>query len=178
MWPFLLVLVLFPALAFGVVNSMYSWDGLGSSSDASSDAPADDLAAEGDEGAADGGEGAEGGEEAAPEDGAAEESVEPEPEAPAPVADKTTAVRVLNAAKVSGLAGKTADKLTAAGFTTVDSANYTGAATTTSGVYYASEDLAVTAAEVASTLGIPKVELSAAQSPTGITAVVAKGYTP
>lgn len=171
-WPFLLVLVLFPALAFGVVNSLYSWDGLGSSSDATSDAPADDLAAEGGEG--DGA--AEGGEETAPEGGAAEESAEPE--APAPVADRTTSVMVLNAAKVSGLAGKTADKLTAAGFTTVDSGNYTGAATTVSGVYYATEDQAVTAAEVASTLGITKVELSPTQSPSGITAVVAKDYTP
>ncbi|WP_066585444.1 LytR C-terminal domain-containing protein [Cellulomonas timonensis] len=172
-WPFLLVLVLFPALAFGVVNSLYSWDGLGSSSDASSDAPAGDPV--GDEGAeGEGEDAAEGGEEAAPEPDA--ESAEPE--APAPVADKTTAVMVLNAAKVSGLAGKTADKLTAAGFTTVDSGNYTGAATTTSGVYYATEDQAVTAAEVATTLGITKVELSPTQSPSGITAVVAKDYTP
>lgn len=173
-WPFLLVLVLFPALAYGVVTFLYSWEG-NSSPSASQEQGGEPV---GDEGAADEGAAEDGAADEAGDDAAAEEEpAQQEPEQPpAPVVDKSTAVRVLNAAKVSGLAGKTATKLTTAGFASVDSDNYTGAATTVSGVYYATEDQAATAAEVATTLGISKVELSPAQSPSGITVVVAKDY--
>ncbi|MCC2307310.1 LytR C-terminal domain-containing protein [Cellulomonas chengniuliangii] len=178
-WPFLLVLVLFPALAYGVVTFLYSWDGNSapSASQEQVGEPVDDEGAA-DEGAADDGTAQDGAADEAGDGAAAdEEPAQQEPELPAaPVVDKSTAVRVLNAAKVSGLAGKTATKLTTAGFASVDSDNYTGAATTVSGVYYATEDQAATAADIATTLGISKVELSPAQSPSGITVVVAKDY--
>lgn len=174
LWPFLLVIVLFPALAFGVVTYVFNWDGLGSDSDSgvSQDA-SQDVDGSVDDGAGD--EGTDAGATEGTDEGAAEEPAVETP--PVVEADLSLPVEVLNAAKVSGLAAKAGAKLTAAGFTSVTPGNYTGAATTTSGVYYASEDQQPTAAEAAAALGITKVELSTTQAADGITVVLASDFT-
>ena len=81
---------------------------------------------------------------------------EPTPEAP-PI-DQSVTVSVLNGAGRQGLAGRVAETLTTAGWTSVEPGNYTSAQPQTSAVYYASADLAPAAQAVAETLGIATVQ--------------------
>jgi len=71
--------------------------------------------------------------------------------------DKTTAVRVLNATRTSGLAGTGASRLKDAGWSSVTAGNYTGAAVSTSTVYYRSSEDEASARSVADELGIDRV---------------------
>jgi hypothetical protein len=164
-WPFLLVLVVAPVLAFAAVNYA-SRNGDLPSLPGTSDSPsseADDGAATPDDTASDGA--------TAPTDTATEA---PPAETEAAVApDLSTPVVVLNAAKISGLAGDQAAKLTAAGFTAVTTGNFTGTAPDASVVYYASEDQKATAELVGSTVGVPTATLSPTDAGTGITLVLA-----
>ncbi|MFI2753167.1 LytR C-terminal domain-containing protein [Cellulomonas sp. P22] len=182
LWPFLLVIVLFPALAFGVVTYVFNWDGLGADSGAGSSQDASqgvDGSVDDESGDAAVDEGTDAGATEGTDEGAADAPAADAPAADVPAAavDKALPVDVLNAAKVSGLAAKAGAKLTAAGFTNVTPDNYTGAKTTTSGVYYATEDQQPTAAAAAAALGITTVELSTTKAADGITVVLASDFT-
>jgi hypothetical protein len=162
-WPFLLVLVLAPVVAFLLVN-FAARNGDLPALPGTSDAPSSDAGAETpDDTATDGA--------TTPTDTATE--TPPEAEAPAPTAVMDTPVVVLNAAKIGGLAATQAEKLTTAGFTAVTTGNFTDAAPDESVVYYASEDQAVTAQLVASTLGLTTVTLSPEDAGSGISVVLA-----
>ncbi|GEL99521.1 LytR C-terminal domain-containing protein [Cellulomonas terrae] len=155
-WKFLVVLALLPVLAFTLVNlaaqdgNLPSLPGTSSSPDAEDEAPTD-TETEGE----------------APTD-TETTPVEEEPAAPAPVME--TPVMVLNAASIGGLAAAQAEKLTAAGFTSVDTGN-ADPTEDVSTVFYTSEDLKPTADLVAQTLGLTTVTLQAADEP-GITVLL------
>ncbi|WP_456844292.1 LytR C-terminal domain-containing protein [Cellulomonas sp. P5_C6] len=161
-WPFVLVLVLAPVLAFVLVNlaarngDLPDLPGTTDSPSEQADAPDDTATDAATDGATD----------AATETPPADEQT-----AAAPVMD--TPVTVLNAAKIGGLAAAQAAKLTAAGFTAVATGNFTGTVPADSVVYYAAEDQKATADLVASTLGLTTVTLSAADAGTGISVVLA-----
>jgi hypothetical protein len=171
-WPFLVIVVLFPALAYGLVTWMSDSGGklisdFGSSQPANAvtDAPTD---------------AATGVVPAAPTPGATDTSPPPAvassapPAAPAPVL--TTPVSVLNAANVTGAAAAEAKKLTAGGFTRVTAANGSGAGVTTTTVFYATAAQKTTADAVAQLLGITTVTKSSTRAPGGITVVLTPGY--
>lgn len=155
-WPFVAVLVVAPLVAYGLVTLAANQGDLPTSgSSQGTDPSASDGAT-------------------APADGATDgtgETAPAEPEAPA--VNMAASIEVLNAAKISGLAGDQAKKLTDAGFTAVTTGNFTGTAPADSVIYYASEDLAPTAQLVATTLGVPTATLSAADAGTGISVVLA-----
>jgi hypothetical protein len=153
------VLVIFPLLAFGVVTWLSDWQGL----------QRDDVVAE---------EGADGGAPTEPEEptaptgsaeptepsgeGEAEEPTEePAPEEPTvPAPDLAADVEVLNATGTAGLAGGAAERLAAAGFTSVTPGNWQAADPDASVVLYADPADEGTAAEVAAALGIGVVQAS------------------
>lgn len=172
-WPFLLVLVLFPALAFAVVTALTSADislpGLSSSNST----PADDTATDGATDAVSGGTDTA-------TDGAppASDAGTPEAEAPpAATANLAAPVLVVNSTATKGLAAKGAAALTAAGFTKVTTGNYSGAEKTST-VFYATADLEPTAQAAAKALGITTVTLDAAKAGSSLTAVLEKDYKP
>lgn len=154
-WRFLVVLAILPVLAFALVNyaardgNLPSLPGTSDSPGAQEDTPTDTAT--------------EGEAPVEPETPASEE-----PAAPTPVL--TTPVTVLNAASIGGLAGEQAQKLTAAGFTAVETGN-AEPTVDDSTVYYTSEDLRPTADLVAQTLGLTEVVLEAADTP-GITVLL------
>jgi hypothetical protein len=154
-WKFLVVLALLPVLAFTLVN-LAARDGNLPTLPGTSDSPAaqdettEDPATEGE----------------APTD--AETPPAEETVAPAPVMD--TPVLVLNAAGIGGLAGEQAQKLTAAGFTAVQTGNIESNEDST--VYYASDEQLVTAQLVAQTLGLTEVVPGAPGGGTAITVVL------
>lgn len=157
-WPFLVVLVVVPAIAYGAVTYFSRTGDLPVPGGTAQDEPA----APPEEPAGDG---------AAP-DPAATQAEQPPVETTAPEPVLTTPVAVLNGARVSGLAGRVADKLKAAGFTAVTPDNATDTLPASSTVYMASEDQRATAELVASTVGISTVEVSPEQAGTGIAVVL------
>lgn len=150
-WPFVAVLVVVPAVTVALVLWASSWDGkipgLGTSDEPAASAPTSSAPE------------ATAGESEAPAETPATEEPPAVEEPPAP--DLTVPVRVLNAANISGLAGGAAEQLEAAGFTAVTAGNGNAGGSTASTVFYANADLAVTAQQVASTLGITNVVESA-----------------
>ena len=158
-WPYLVVLLVVPVLASGAVTCLLR--------------PGDRR------GGGDAGPGPQA-EQPAPEDPAAEDpatdgaEAPPETEEPAPSPEPvlSTSVRVLNGARVSGLAGRVADELEGAGFTDVTPDNATGSLPSESTVYVASEELRPTAELVASTTGVTAVEVDPAQASGGIVVVL------
>lgn len=174
MLPFAVVLVVFAGLGVGVLQYLSNADvdlpaGLGSGATAAED-PAGDEAAEGEGDAA-----GEGGEATDPGGDVAEDPGTAEPEAPA--ADLAALVTVFNAAKVSGLAGETAAKLTTAGFTNVKTGNHDGAGVDGTTVFYAEETQRATADAVAQALGITQVEASTTEAAGGIAVVLESDFT-
>ncbi len=170
--PFIVVLILAPLLAYVGVTYLSN---LGSPSSTTAPAASGEPTAAPEE-------------TAAPEDSAASEettapeesespTAEPEPTAEEATILRDTPVFVLNGAGVAGLAGTASEKLTADGFTDVTPDNYSSSAPTASTVYYNNADLADTAQQVASVLGIGQlVELASA---TDSIAVVLRGdYVP
>lgn len=165
--PFVVVLVLFPVLAFGAVYWLSQWDGAPGggalpvigSDDTPSDEPSEPVS-----------------EEPAAEEPAAEEPAVEEPavETPAPQPDLATAVRVLNATNRSGLASGGAERLTEAGFTSASSGNWSGGSVSSSVVYHGVAEDAVTAQAVAAALGIARVELD--EGVEGVLVVLANDY--
>ncbi|MGM0385606.1 MAG: LytR C-terminal domain-containing protein [Actinomycetota bacterium] len=72
-------------------------------------------------------------------------------------------VAVLNGAGVAGIAGRTADRLTAAGFTAVTPGDYASAQPTATTIFYNNSELAATAQAIGAELGIDlMVELASA----------------
>ncbi|WP_182113071.1 MULTISPECIES: LytR C-terminal domain-containing protein [unclassified Actinotalea] len=168
--PFLVVLVVFPLLAYGAVTWLSDWQGLGSGG-----TPAEGTSTEADEGTTE--------EEPVEEDaGEAEVPVEPETEEPVettpppPPVDLATPVEVFNATSRSGLAGGAAERVEEAGFTAVSAGNWQGDDLEASTVYYATPDQVTTAELVAQTLGITAVQESAEQAPEGVVVVLAADY--
>jgi hypothetical protein len=175
-WPFVAVLVAVPTLTVVFVVWASSWDGrlpgLGGSdvpaaSAPASSAPVEDPAAT---------EGTEDTGEAPVEDPATEEPPVVEEPAP-PVADLTASVRVLNAANVSGLAADAQGDLEDAGFTDVTAGNGNAGGSTATTVFYGDAELAATAQQVATTLGITNVVESAQVAPDGVVVLLLRDYT-
>jgi len=169
-WPFVLAVVLFPALAYGAVTLVSDgvtlpWqdatDEPTSDQVDESEQPLDETAVETDEPTAE----------------ATEEATET-PEPPAAVVDLARQVEVFNSTTTSGLASAGRDALEVAGFTAVTSGNWSGDDPEASVVYYpAAADIA-TAQAVATALGLSAVQESAEQAPEGIVAVLAGDFTP
>lgn len=118
--------------------------------------------------------------EPAPTDTAAPATEEPAPteeppptEEPAPDVRFDAAVVVLNGAGVQGIAGRATERLGEAGFTSTQADNYNRNTPENSTVYYASAELADTAAAVGETLGIASIVEDAAATPS--IAVVLRG---
>jgi len=163
LWPFLVVIVVLPALAYGLVTWFFNSggsipEGLGGTSTTLPEDPTDTST-----------------ETTAP-DGttpAVTPTTPPTAEAPpAPAADFTLPVAVQNAAKISGLAAKKAKVLTDGGFTKVTPSNSAGTGVTDSTVFYATDAQKVTADAVAKLLSITKVTQSSTQAKNGITVVL------
>lgn len=97
-------------------------------------------------------------------------SASPTPTATAEPVHLEAAVAVLNGAKIGGLAGTNADKLTAGGFTAVTAGNISANLPAANTVRYADPVYETTAQQVAALLGIPIVELGA--TPEGNVSVI------
>ncbi|QZN86107.1 LytR C-terminal domain-containing protein [Cellulomonas sp. C5510] len=158
-WPFVAVIVVVPALTVSAVLWAASWDGTlpvigrGDDTNASAPPPSSPSASPDDTGAA-------------PTEETSEEP--PADEVPPPAPDLSVPVRVLNAANISGLAGGAAEQLEGAGFTDVTAGNGNAGGSTASTVFYANADLAVTAQQVAATLGLTNVVESAEVADQGV----------
>ena len=158
-WPFVAVVVVVPALTVSAVLWAASWDGTlpviggGGDTNASTPPPSSPAASPGDTGSA-----------PAPQD--TQEA--PADDVPPPAPDLSVPVRVLNAANIRGLAGGAAESLEAAGFTDVTAGNGNAGGSTASTVFYANADLAVTAQQVAATLGLTNVVESAEVADSGV----------
>ncbi len=168
-WPFLVVLLVVPLLAYGAVTYLSrtgDLPGAGGDTSQGQDQGGDEDPAVDD--GTDTGDGTGEGEQ--PADG--EESPADEPTAEAPQPDLTTPVAVLNGARIGGLAGRVAEQLTGVGFTAVTPDNATSDLPAESTVYIASEDLRATADLVATTIGVPAIEVSPERAVTGIVVVL------
>jgi hypothetical protein len=171
LWPFLVVLVVFPALAYGLVTWISNSDtglsgaisGLGATG--TSDTATDGATPTGTDAAT---------------ATATTPAATPTTEAPvaptAAAADFTTPVAVVNAANVSGLAATEVKKLQGGGFTNVTATNGTGTGVKTTTVFYATDAQKVTADAVAQLLGITTVTKSSTQAKSGITVVLMPGF--
>ncbi|NMR20305.1 LytR C-terminal domain-containing protein [Cellulomonas fimi] len=166
-WPFLLVLVVVPVLAYGAVSSWLELRAADPPATASteSSAPAQTPA------------------ETPAESAAPEETTAPPPPPPPvetpepePEPDLGTAVVVYNSTSRSGLAASAAGVLEDAGWEAVSAANYTGGTLPSSTVRYGSSELEVTARAAAAELGIDTVELDGDVD--GIEVVLENDYTP
>ncbi len=166
--PFVAVLVVFPALAYGFVTWLSDWDGLSGVDLPTFADSTEDPAEETDD--------------AAPEETDDEAPVEPEepetPVEPEPVADLSRPVQVFNATGTTGLAAGGADRVEAAGFTTVTAGNWQGDDVDTSVVYYPAAADVATAQAAAAALGIAAVQESAELAAEGIVVVLAADYVP
>jgi hypothetical protein len=160
-WPFLLVIVLFPAIAYGIVTLLTGTDigPTGGSGLPSVTAPGTAEAS-------------------TPATSPTPKTTTTAPVTPPAAPDLHTAVAVLNATKTSGLAAKGETALKNAGFTTITTGNYPGTAPATSVVYYATAKLEATARAAATALKITTVTLDPAKAGSTITVVLAKDYTP
>lgn len=159
-WPFVVVVVLFPALAYGAVTYWSSERGGGQELSAAVD-PAETPAQ-------------------TPAQPPADPPVQTPPAAPGPAAapDLTTPVVVFNSTSRSGLAGSAAEVLTDAGWESATSANYTGGTLDSSTVIYGSAELEVTARAAADALGITTIQLAEVDTVTGLEIVLESDYTP
>lgn len=167
---FVVVLVVVPLIAVVAVTWLSDWQpGPGSTLPAAEepDEPGDETDAE-----------EPGTEEPGTEEPTTTEpEPEPEPEPVVPEPDLTRAVVVLNATQVSGLAGRGAEALGDAGFTTTTTGNWQDEPRTTSVVFYPTPEDQGTAEAVAAALGIATVEPGDG-SDDRVVAVVAQDFTP
>lgn len=168
-WPFVAVLVLVPVVTVGAVLWYSSrggtLPGAGSGEQPVASAPATSEAAETPEETP-------GETPAAPDDGEAPATED----TPEPTPDLAADVRVLNAANVSGLAAGAAEQLEDAGFTAVTTGNGTAGGSTASTVFYATPELAVTAQQVGTTLGITNVVESADVAGDGVVVLLLRDF--
>lgn len=160
-WPFVLVIVLAPLLAFALVT-LYTHQGGGG-----------DTSDDGGQSVEDTPTGTTTSTAKASEPGTTKtESAPPQATTPAASVNLDAPVSILNGAKIQGLAGRQATKLKDAGFTKVTTGNSTGTLPASSTVYYATEDLQATAQKVADTLGIDAVEQDAGKAGASVTVVL------
>ena len=160
-WPFLVVLVLAPALAYGAVT-YYSMDrGAAPVAVAPVQTPVATPAAT---------------PAATPSKTPSKTPSQTPSQAPATAADLSTAVAVFNATTTSGLAGKASKVLTDAGWKSVKPSDYTGAKLTSSTVFFGTAKLEATARGAADALGITTVKLDATVR--GIKIVLEDDYKP
>ena len=162
-FPYLAILVLAPALAYGLVTYL---------SNSGSTANIPGLSSLTDDG------GGSGTPSATTSPTATAPSVATPTATTAPTPALGTKITVLNAAGISGIAAKAVAKLTAAGFTDVTPGNYNGTALDASVVFYATPEQAVTAKAVAAALGIGPVQESATQANGAIVVVLKSDYKP
>ena len=166
--PFLVLLVVAPVLAYGVVTWTFAHRGTQAEqptvaeepSEVAEDPetqepPADETPAE-------------------PTESAPPVEETPEPPPPPPV-DPGTPVEIFNATNTSGLAGGAADLVEDAGFAEVSTGNWRGDDLETSVVLYASPEDVTTAQAVADALGLSRVEQSDVE---GVVVVLYSDYTP
>lgn len=161
--PFVVVLLVFSGLAFGVVQYMSSTgttlpSGLNGSETTDDSQAEDSTDAE------------------TPAEG--ETPAEPATEEPPATPNLAAPVVVLNAARVAGLAGSTAKVLTDNGYTAVTTGNHDGVGVTSTTVFYATEDQKVTADNVAQLLAITQVVLSPTEATAGISVVLQTDFAP
>jgi len=160
-WPFVLVIVLAPLLAFGLVTLYTHQGGGGDTSDDSGQSVEDTPSTAASDSP----------KSSTPAAPPATEST-PATTTPAAKVNLDAPVAILNGAKIQGLAGRQATKLKDAGFTKVTTGNTTGTLPSASTVYYATDDLKATAQKAADTLGIGQVEQDASKAGTSITVVL------
>ena len=149
-WPFLVVLVLAPALAYGAVTYWSMDHGAAPVAQASVQTPAASTAATPAQTPS-----------ATPSAKASAKPSATPSQTPAGVADRSTTVAVFNATTSGGLAGKAAKVLTDAGWKSVKSENYTGGKLASSTVFFGTAKLEATARGAADALGIKAVQLDA-----------------
>ena len=163
-WPFVLVLVLVPALAYGAVAYLSRTGDVplvggptqGQEPPAGEEPTPDDA-----------------GESDAPPEGEGEGEAPPEAETTEPPAPQLDVpVVVLNGARVGGLAGRVAEELEAVGFVDVKPDNATEPLPPISTVYVASADLQATGELVATTVGVSAIVVDAEQAGLGVTLVL------
>ncbi len=160
-WPFVAVVVVVPLVAWGAVTYLAGSGKLPDVPGVASSASAPDVTP-----SSEATSGAQSPQASTPP---AQSSSAP---TTAPAVNRAVAVSVLNGSKVTGLAKKVADQLTAVGFTKVTAGNTSAATPTTSTVFYGSAALKSTAELVASTIKVSAVEMSATEAPSGITVVL------
>ncbi len=146
---FIVVLAVFPALAYAAVTFAASWDGFPTGSGPTTGTVTQEDPA--DSGTTDPSQ------SSTP---TAEETPSQTPTPTVPPADLTRSVVVENATNTSGLAAGAAGTLADAGFTAVDTGNWDGDAPAVSTVYYPAVADQGTAQAVASALGIATVQES------------------
>ena len=161
-WPFLAVIVIVPLVAWGAVTLLAQNGQLPDLPGAGSTAGTDDESTPPPSETA----------STAPTDTTTSEPPAQETTPAAPQPDLAVPVSVLNGAKINGLAKKVSDQLTAVGFTAVTAGNTTDSKPAASTVFYGSDDLAVTAQLVASTIHVDAVVQSPSDAPSGITVVL------
>ncbi len=175
LWPYLVVVIIFAALAYGVVT----WFASQSPKSPAATPPPPSVTQSAEPTEATPEETTDTSEEPTSEEPTSEEPTseertpeetspepeettpEPEPSEEATTAelDRAVAVRVLNATSRGGLAGIGVNKLGAAGWTNATAANYTGSAVSVSSVWFKAEENRAEAEEIASDLGISDVAL-------------------
>lgn len=168
--PFLLVLLVFPALAYGAVTLLSDLD-----------SPVLDLGREGvgedAGGAAPGAEDPAGGPLATPAEPAEPAAAPTTPaESPTEAPDLDRAVQVLNATRTVGLAAGAAERVEGAGFTEVRTGNWRGGEVTGSVVRYPGPQDLATAQAVADRLGIGTVTEVEGDASEPIVVVLAGDY--
>lgn len=145
--PLLAVIIIVPTLAWGAVSLLrYTGAGDSSADSAASQAPAQD-------------QGQDSGQDQEPGAAQTPSAEDTQSSAPSGPADLTLQVTVLNGTEISGLAGRTGDRLTNGGFTSVNVPQgiYDGTEPQTSAVLYSSAEYKATAEEVGKQLGIDNV---------------------
>ena len=157
-WPFLLVIVLFPAIAYGAVTY---WSSERNGTPTATSSPSDVVV---------------------PQETPAETPVEAPvetpvetPAAPVATADLATPVVVFNATTTGGLAASAAAVLTDAGWEEVTTDNFAGTESIST-VRFASAELEVTAQAAADKLGITAIELD--ETVTDVEVILAEDYEP
>lgn len=100
---------------------------------------------------------------------------EPEPE-PDPELDFAAPVSVLNGANVQGLAGRTQERLTVAGWGSVEAGNYQSAQPTTSTIFHPDDQFADEAQAIADELGIDSVVANSSAAPSSIIVVLRSDF--
>jgi hypothetical protein len=178
-WPFIVVIVVVPAIALGVVKVLSSWDnsqadpsvaGTVTSTATVTDVPPPPTSV------------LPGPTGSSPSDSAAEVAVE-DPAgtadvASAPPIDRAVPVRVFNAKHEDGLAARASDLLRQDSWNSVTPENYSGnEAEGASAVYYGKNVWSTSAESVAGILGIDLVEKDTEGSPDGITVILRQDFT-